>query len=68
MSASGPSGPLVLNCVIEDALINFLLVILIENAPNGRVMFIRENPGLNLCMLFDFLQEYGIRASLTGGV
>ena len=36
MSASGPSGPLLLNCVMEDALITFL-VILIESHQNAGI-------------------------------
>ena len=43
MSASGPSGPLVLNCAMEDALMTFLGVILIESAPKRRILCVREN-------------------------
>ena len=36
------------NCVIEDTLINFLGVILIENAPKRKILCVRENPALML--------------------
>ena len=32
------------NCISKDALINFLGVILIENAPECRILCVRENP------------------------
>ena len=33
------------NCVMENALVNFLVVIMFENAPKRTSLCIRENPG-----------------------
>ena len=49
------------NCVIEDTLINFLGVLLIENAPKRSVLCVRENPEV-FCLKSNFPLKYVIVA------
>ena len=45
------------SCVLEDTLINFLGVNLIENVPKRRILCVRESPGglLNGTKLSNFI-------------
>ena len=45
------------NCLIKEAVVNFLGVILIENAPKRMILRLKENPGLTQCQQINNLGD-----------